>query len=191
MELGNKIKKFRESIGLSQEELSLRIFVSRQTISNWETNKSYPDIKSLLLLCKLFDVTLDDFIKEDVKEMKEKINEGSLKEFNMLAKIYAVEFIVMIGSAYPLFRFGKGIGIVVWILFFLITLKTAFSLEKIKKRNNIQTYKEIVAFTEGKILTHDEQQQEYGKRKYQMLLLAIGSGIITLGLFIVLELIFG
>ena len=126
MELGNKIKKFRESIGLSQEELSLRIFVSRQTISNWETNKSYPDIKSLLLLCKLFDVTLDDFIKEDVKEMKEKINEGSLKEFNMLAKIYAVEFIVMIGSAYPLFRFGKGIGIVVWILFFLITDSVIF-----------------------------------------------------------------
>ena len=50
MDIGLQIKKFREQQKISQEELALKIFVSRQTISNWETNKSCPDIKSLITL---------------------------------------------------------------------------------------------------------------------------------------------
>ncbi len=50
MEIGNQIKKYRNEMKLSQDELAQKIFVSRQTISNWENNKNYPDIKSLLLL---------------------------------------------------------------------------------------------------------------------------------------------
>ena len=49
MDIGLQIKKFREQQKISQEELALKIFVSRQTISNWETNKSCPDVKSCLL----------------------------------------------------------------------------------------------------------------------------------------------
>ncbi len=61
MEIGNKIKKYREHINLSQEELADKVYVSRQTISNWENNKSYPDINSLKLLTSIFNVSLDDF----------------------------------------------------------------------------------------------------------------------------------
>lgn len=43
----------------SQEELAEKIYVSRQTISNWETAKNYPDIHSLLRLSSLFNVSLD------------------------------------------------------------------------------------------------------------------------------------
>ena len=66
MQIGNKIKKYRESFKLSQEELADKIFVTRQTISNWETDKNYPDIKSISLLCNLFDVSLDQFIEGDI-----------------------------------------------------------------------------------------------------------------------------
>ena len=48
MDIGLQIKKFREQQKISQEELALKIYVSRQTISNWETNKNCPDIKSLM-----------------------------------------------------------------------------------------------------------------------------------------------
>lgn len=48
MEIGKQIKKYRTDIKLSQEALAERIFVSRQTISNWENDKNYPDMKSLL-----------------------------------------------------------------------------------------------------------------------------------------------
>ena len=53
MDIGLQIKKFREQQKISQEELALKIFVSRQTISNWETNKSCPDVKSLITLSNI------------------------------------------------------------------------------------------------------------------------------------------
>jgi transcriptional regulator with XRE-family HTH domain len=59
MEIGKQIKKYRSEMEVSQEELAERIFVSRQTVSNWETDKNYPDLKSLVLLSSLFGVSLD------------------------------------------------------------------------------------------------------------------------------------
>ena len=70
MELAKHIKAHRGRLGLSQEELAEKIFVSRQTISNWETDRTYPDVQSLLLLSNLFDVSIDSLIKGDVEEMK-------------------------------------------------------------------------------------------------------------------------
>lgn len=49
MELGNQIKKYRSELQLSQDQLAEHIYVSRQTISNWENEKSYPDVNSLVL----------------------------------------------------------------------------------------------------------------------------------------------
>lgn len=60
MNIGIRIKKYREKQNISQEELALKIFVSRQTISNWENNKSYPDINSLIMLSEIFNVSLDE-----------------------------------------------------------------------------------------------------------------------------------
>ena len=66
MNIGSQIKKYREQLKISQEELADKVFVSRQTISNWENNKNYPDIKSLSLLSYIFNVSIDDFIKGDI-----------------------------------------------------------------------------------------------------------------------------
>ncbi len=65
MEIGQKLKEKRTSAGLSQEALSERIGVSRQTISSWENNRSYPDIGSILKLSDLYGVSLDELLKED------------------------------------------------------------------------------------------------------------------------------
>ena len=180
MELGNKIKAYREKENMSQDELALKVFVSRQTISNWETNKTYHDIKTLSLLSHIFNITLDDFIKGDIKEMKEIIDEKKIKKFHSLGVIYSIELIVLMISAYPLFKFLDIIGIIIWGIWAIITLTTAIFIEKFKKTNNIQTYKEIVAFSEGKQLTYAESQQELGKRIYQKVLLTILSAIIAI-----------
>lgn len=97
--------------------------------------------------------------------------------------------IVLLFSAYPLFKLTNMIGLVIWIILFLITLGTATIIEKFKKNNDIQTYKEIVAFCEGKTLTHDEAEQEFGKRIYQKILMAIAVGIITLIVCMIMKLI--
>lgn len=46
MELGRHVKEHRARLGMSQEQLAEAIFVSRQTISNWETDRTYPDVAS-------------------------------------------------------------------------------------------------------------------------------------------------
>lgn len=63
--------------GLSQDEVSKAIFVSRQTISNWENDKTYPDVQSLLLLSQLFEVSIDALVRGDVVAMQQAIAEDS------------------------------------------------------------------------------------------------------------------
>lgn len=69
MELGNQIKKYRSELQISQEQLADRIYVSRQTISNWENEKSYPDVNSLILLSEVFQTSIDKLIKGDIEIM--------------------------------------------------------------------------------------------------------------------------
>ena len=75
MEIGNRIRQYRTARGWNQEDLAEKAFVSRQTISNWENDKSYPDLQSLLLLGSLFGVSLDQLVKGDIENMTEIINE--------------------------------------------------------------------------------------------------------------------
>lgn len=180
MDIGLQIKKFREQQNISQEELALKIFVSRQTISNWERNKSCPDVKSLIALSDIFNVSLDDFIKEDIKEMKEIVEKATIKKFNVIGIVFLIELIIVTISAYPLFSIDGYIGVIIWLCLFAITLYTAIKIEKFKKKHDIQTYKEILAFTDGKQLTHDETQQEIGKRNYQKIIFAFAAGVIAL-----------
>lgn len=180
MDVGIRIKKYREKQNISQDELAEKIFVSRQTISNWENSKSYPDIKSLLLLSDIFKVSLDDFMKGDIEKIENLVNTQKIREFNIIGYIYLAELLILAITAYPLFKLEGNIGVIIWILFFLVTFFTAGIAEKIKKNNNIQTYKEILAFINSKQLNYEERQQELGKRMYQKILFAILAGMIAL-----------
>ena len=180
MEIGKQIKKYRTEMGLSQEELSEKIFVSRQTISNWENNKNYPDVKSLLLLSSLFDVSLDILIKGDLEEMKEQIKVEDIGEFKHNSNIFGVLLLLTIILPIPLMKFMGYIGVGVWGLIAIASIYYAVKIEKYKKNFNIQTYREILAFLDGKNLNDLEKNQEYGKRPYQKFLLAIGSGLIAI-----------
>lgn len=185
MNVGARIKKYREKQNISQDELALKVFVSRQTISNWETNKSYPDIKSLTMLSNIFHVTLDDFIKGDIEEMKKIVSKEKISKFNIMSYIFLAEMLIVMFSAYPLFTLDGYSGVIIWALFFVITFVTAIVIEKFKKKNDIQTFKEIIAFMENKSLSYEEVQQEIGKRNYQKILLAILTGLITFIIFII------
>lgn len=180
MELGSQIKKHRNELSLSQEDLAEKVYVSRQTISNWENNKSYPDVNSLILLSEVFNTSIDNLIKGDIETMKEQIKAEDLKEFERLSKIFGVLFILAMISPIPLFYFLKFAGIGIWVVLMGVTIYVAIILEKKKKQFDIQTYREIVAFTEGVRLDEIAKAREEGKRPYQKVLLAFGAGLITL-----------
>ena len=180
MELGKQIKMYRLENKLSQEELADRINVSRQTISNWENDKSYPDINSLVLLSEVFKISLDRLIKGDIETMKDVIQKEEVDKMNRYGKIYTIMLIVTVVSAVPLFMWLGLWALIPWGIVWMVSMYFASKIEKIKKDNDVQTYKEIVAFSEGKLLDDIHKQQEIGKRPYQKMLLVIGSVLITL-----------
>lgn len=65
MEIGSKLKMARKTKGLTQERAAEALGVSRQTISNWENNKTYPDILSVIRMSDLYSVSLDHLLKEE------------------------------------------------------------------------------------------------------------------------------
>lgn len=180
MELGRQIKKYRNELSMSQDTLAERVFVSRQTISNWENDKSYPDVNSLVLLSEVFHTSIDNLIKGDIEIMKQEVRSEDKKQFERLSQVFAVMLLTMMITPIPLVHFLNYIGIAIWVVFAATTFYVALLVEKKKKQFNIQTYKEIVAFAEGEGLDEIAKAREEGKRPYQKLLLAVAAGAITL-----------
>ena len=192
MKISSQIKKYRLESSLSQEELADKIFVTRQTISNWENGKNYPDINSIVLLSTLFGISLDILVKGDLEEMKEHIRNEDIQRFHKDGIIFTILLIVTILCVVPLFfMVNSYIGIVLWVILFAVAMYYALRVEKQKKVYDIQTYKEIVAFADGKRLDEIERNREYGKRPYQKVLYVIASGVIGFVMTIVLLILFG
>lgn len=183
MELSKQIKKYRMDMKLSQEELAEKVFVSRQTISNWENDKNCPDLQSLLLLSDLFDISLDELIKGDVEMMKEEINVQAVNKLKKYGNTYGLMLIFCVIFIPVSIHYLKGIGILLSVLFFLVTIAYAIKVEKIKASNNVQTYKEILAFMNGETLDSKNREREIGKRMYQKVLMGLSGA--TIAAFIV------
>lgn len=97
MKIGKKLKNARIEAGLTQEKAAEKIDVSRQTISNWENEKSYPDIISVIALSDLYSVSLDELLKGDQK-MAEHLEESTnvVKSNKKLTGAILLNIILMI-----------------------------------------------------------------------------------------------
>lgn len=190
MELGKRIKEYRNTAQMTQEDLAEKMFVSRQTISNWENDKSYPDIHSLIMLSNLFDVSLDILVKGDIEIMKEKIDEKTLKDFGRDNNIFSILLIITVATPLLLFRWIGVLGLVVWAVLAGTMLYFGLRVEKVKKQYDIHTYKEIVAFMNGEKLDAIEKAREEGKRNYQKIIMCLASGIIALVVTMIIAAVF-
>lgn len=190
MELGNQMKKYRGELSLSQDALAEKIYVSRQTISNWETGKSYPDVNSLIRLSEVFGISVDILLKGDVEEMKKIIKEDDINDFTKYVWLYTIMFFLVLITPIPLAKFLGFWGLGIWAVLAAAAMAVALKIEKKKKVLNIQTYREIEAFLEGKTLDEIEAAREEGKRPYQKLLLGIVCGVIALVVSIIMNFLF-
>lgn len=146
MELHHRISKLRKERQLSQEMLAEKLYVSRQTISNWERGKTYPDLQSLLLLGTYFDVTLDYLVKGDVLLMKETLAQKdarSFKKWLLAAVILWFVFSVAYPTRYLLdWRvFGMLISLISICLVYSL-----FQVYHIGVNHQLRTYAAIVRF---------------------------------------------
>ena len=180
MDIGNQIKKFRTNLQLSQAMLAEKMCVSRQTVSNWETQKSYPDVHRLLQLGALFQVSLDQLLEGDIERMRQQVEQKEIDKLHRYSAVYAVFLPVTVLAAVPLVKWWGLGGALLWTVLLGATLILALRLERLKRRHDIQTYREIVAFMENRPLDGEREQQELGKRPYQKILLAIGSAVSAL-----------
>ena len=77
MKLNEKILLLRKKAGLSQEELANELNISRQAVYKWESNASYPDVDNIKRIAKLFNVTFDYLMDDDIDEEKEDTQKGA------------------------------------------------------------------------------------------------------------------
>ena len=134
MEIGKKLKESRMGSKLTQEQVAEKLFVSRQTISNWENEKSYPDIISVIKLSDLYSISLDELLKGD-KEMLEHLEEStnvvkSNKKLIAAAIINVVLFLCMLVIA----DFVSGSVYMIAGIFCLMVIGIAFLLYQIVKK---------------------------------------------------------
>lgn len=192
MEIGKQIRKYRTEAKLSQDELADKVYVTRQTISNWENDRNYPDIRSLVLLSSVFGISLDILVKGDVQTMKEKIDAEDIRSFKQDQRIFLIMLAGMAVLPMPLVKYLKVWGIILWLVWAAISIWLSLRIEKHKKAHDIHTYKEIIAFLEGRRLDELEKQQEVGKRHYQHFLVMLVVALVGLVVVMLLRrLLFG
>ena len=133
-----------------------------------------------MLLSEVFEVSLDQLIKGDVEIMKEQIDQTDQKRFGRLSNIFTLLFLAVLITPVPLVHFLSYAGLAIWVVILGAGSYAAMLVEREKKRLDIQTYQEIIAFTEGKALSEIEKAREEGKRPYQKVLLVIASGVLGL-----------
>ena len=158
MNISEQIRVNRKKVSASQEDLAERVYVSRQTISSWENGKSYPDLQSLLLLSEIFSISLDELIKGDVEEMKEKISSEKMK----WGSYAMVLFFVLMVSMLPFVKRVSSYFMVPMVIFALLMIGASILVEKEKKLYQVETYGEILEFMEGR---KTEPMDPYERKK--------------------------
>ena len=201
VEAGKAIRGLRERAGMSQDDLASRVYVSRQTISSWENGKTYPDLRSLLLLSDVFDATVDEIVGKDVNTMAKNIDR-SAKALNRLAYLMLGSFVLFFAALVWL-----GVQLLVWdwgamqvapticlvAVFAVGAIAASVGADRVKKDNDLMSYREIAAFLKGDEVVRDAEQHRQAAnpsvpRLFGRLLLglAVGAAFGLLAVFIIL-----
>ena len=112
--------------------------------------------------------------------MKQEVNAADVRAMNRDGIIYTIPLAATIILPVPLIKWFGLYGLIPELLLWGSAMYFALRLERIKKANNVQSYKEILAFSEGRKLDEIEQKVEAGKRPYQKLLIVLLTAGITL-----------
>ena len=125
MNLGNKIASLRKKNNLSQEELGELVGVTRQTISKWELEETTPDIRQAKELSKIFKVSLDELVDNDINNILVEKVSNTEKLAGLTIKILKVIGIFLI---------------TIFILGIIIFITTNFNLSRIRNKKVVGSY---------------------------------------------------
>ena len=108
MELGKKIIKLRKDNNLTQDELAEKYFVTRQTVSNWENGRNYPDLETIVKISDDFNISLDILLKEDIRMLKNIDNSvRATKKYKNILKYTFIFVCLLIFVSYKVVMLNK------------------------------------------------------------------------------------
>ena len=123
MKFGDKLIILRKKNGLSQEQLAEKLDVSRQSVSKWESNNTYPETDKIVQICNLFDCSMDDLINDKVTDV-----EGSLRKnknnFNIILDSF-LEFITKSVDMFSKMKFSSGLKCIIELIILIVLLWVA------------------------------------------------------------------
>ena len=130
MTLGEKLRNARKQEGLTQEQLSEKLGISRSAVAKWETDNGIPDISNLIALSDEFGLSLDELIKEDTTVKKKIIADSSAKKWHILVIMYLLAIVAYV-TYFAICHNILMIGFLIATLFMLLFELGIFVKEKI------------------------------------------------------------
>ena len=130
MTLGEKLRNARKQEGLSQEQLSEKLGISRSAVAKWETDNGIPDISNLIARSDEFGLSLDELIKENTAVKKKLIADSSAKKWHILIIMYLLAIVAYV-TYFAICHNILMIGFLIATLFMLLFELGIFIKEKI------------------------------------------------------------
>ena len=130
MTLGEKLRNARKQEGLTQEQLSEKLGISRSAVAKWETDNGIPDISNLIALSDEFGLSLDELIKENTAVKKKLIADSSAKKRHILIIMYLLAIVAYV-TYFAICHNILMIGFLIATLFMLLFELGIFVKEKI------------------------------------------------------------
>ena len=158
MNVGQRIREHREAAGLLQDDLAKSCYVSRQTISNWERNRTLPDIESLKRIAGTFGTTVDALIGDDAPEIAQRVDDEA-RDFLLVNSLYTCGSFIEAGII--LIRSDEldplASDLLWWLYWFIcgVTVLASALDTRIRRRHNFQTTAEINRYLIDHALSED------------------------------------
>lgn len=135
---------------MSQGELAKAVFVTRNTIGNWEADRTYPDVQSLLLLSELFGVSIDALVRDDAHDRREALEVGA-KRMSRLGVVMAAFGLACVAWVVAGIVLDLDLALIAVPAAALLTpaMVAAFLVDKMRHDNQLFAYQAVEAYLAG------------------------------------------
>ena len=200
LNIGARIREHRMTLDMSQEELAETCLCSRQTISNWETNKTLPDVQSLKYLAAAFDTTVDNLIADDGPEIIRRTS-ADRRELKVLSVANA--FLLVLALALrPVMRRGDMAvpdipGLIVGVVLLAGLAAIVLRMTALYRKHHLSTNIEIADYLAGRISNGQAGKREVGSplrqfyERNRFAITVLGWALLALAVGVVITLVKG
>ncbi|MGX7775847.1 helix-turn-helix domain-containing protein [Streptococcus pluranimalium] len=140
MKIGQHIYQLRTTQNLTQEELASKVYVTRQTVSNWERGYSYPDLQSLMTISEYFNISVHELLKEDLPTIERSLSMKVHQHFQKLSTEFTLLLIwFVISSIFSIYFFRENGLLLNLIISIPWLVYKAFQVERYKNDYQLRT----------------------------------------------------